>query len=68
MIFQDLTLLKFLHQEEITLFSDYVAEELRFKSISYQELFQALDRLSVKNEEHSNYLRSRYFGSVRLRI
>ena len=47
-----------IHQEELHLFSEYVAAELRFKSLSYQELFQALDILSAKDGEYSNYLRS----------
>lgn len=57
-----------MHQEEINLFSDHVAEELRFKSISYQSLFQKFGTLLAGNGEYSNYLRSRYFGGLGIRI
>ena len=50
------------HKNEINLFTDVVGEELRFKAISYQELFRALDESDRVNQDYIEYLRRRYFS------
>ena len=49
------------HQSEIQRFVQLLGSELRFKSFSYQEIFQLLDEQSVQDGDYMEYLRDRYF-------
>jgi hypothetical protein len=48
------------HRAEIEQFSQTISTEFRFRSVSYQEMFESL-LPSVKGTEYASYLRSRYF-------
>lgn len=50
------------HREEIKKFTDLIGNELRFKSMTYQDVFQTFQKnVSLLDEEYVNYLKHRYF-------
>ncbi|MGD0459900.1 MAG: hypothetical protein ABSC21_19395 [Terriglobia bacterium] len=48
------------HRAEVKKFSQTISTEIRFRSVSYQEMFESL-LPSVKGTEYTRYLRSHYF-------
>lgn len=48
------------HRAEVENFSQTISTEIRFRGVSYQEMFESL-LPSVKGTEYASYLRSRYF-------
>ena len=50
-----------LHREELIHFTDAVGPELRFKAVSYQDLFCSLEGLDSIDNDYRHYLRARYF-------
>jgi hypothetical protein len=51
------------HRAEVQRFSEAVSAEVRFRSITYQALFESL-LPSVHDTDYAAYLRSRYFRSA----
>lgn len=49
------------HSAEVDRFKSYVGDELRFKAISYQQLFQSLSTDSKLDKQYLDYLSRRYF-------
>jgi len=50
------------HRDEIKKFTDLIGNELRFKSMTYQDVFQTFQKnVSLLDEEYVNYLKHRYF-------
>lgn len=49
------------HNSEINRFKKAVGEELRFRAISYQELFSRVSKDGKTDQEYIAYMRTRYF-------
>ena len=49
------------HRREIDLFDDWVGDELRFKALTYQEVFEKLRDSGQAGSEYLDYLGTRYF-------
>ena len=52
------------HRKEITRFSDRVGDEIRFKALTYQEVYNRLRVSEQVEPEYLNYLRARYFPTL----
>lgn len=52
------------HYEEIQHFGSLVDSSLRFKAVSYQDLFSSLRNKGSVEEGYMNYMRARYFNEV----
>jgi hypothetical protein len=52
------------HRDEIERFRGHVGEELRFRALSYQDLFRRLRAAAAVDREYLEYLKARYFGDV----
>lgn len=52
------------HKKEIARFTEIVGEELRFKSLTYQELFLRLGNFHEVDLGYKNYLNKRYFEDL----
>ena len=53
-----------LHNDEVSHFGSLVGEELRFKAISYQNFFSALEQIEFADKKYLDYLRERYFNKL----
>ncbi|MEX2437879.1 MAG: hypothetical protein WD449_01350, partial [Candidatus Babeliales bacterium] len=53
-----------MHKQEIQNFKDSIEGELNFEAITYQEVFQKLEKFekSGKHSDYLKYLKNRYFG------
>ena len=49
------------HRSEVDLFSDRVGDEIRFKALTYQEVFERLRDSGQVRVEYLDYLATRYF-------
>ena len=49
------------HRREIELFDDWVGNEIRFKALTYQEVFEKLRDSGQAGSEYLDYLGTRYF-------
>ena len=50
------------HKREIQSFANRVGEEMRFKALTYQEVYAQLEASNQVDPEYSDYLRARYFS------
>jgi Restriction Endonuclease associating with ARP len=50
------------HREEIATFRDAIGNDVRFEALTYQDLFEGLEREAPEHEEYLDYLRDRYFA------
>ncbi len=53
-----------LHSDEISHFDSLVGKELRFKAMSYQNFFSALEQIELVDKDYLGYLRERYFNKL----
>ena len=49
------------HRREVDLFDESVGDEIRFKALTYQEVFEKLRDSGQAGSEHLDYLGTRYF-------
>ena len=49
------------HKSEVTCFADCVGDEIRFRALTYQEVFDKLRASDQADSEYLDYLRCRYF-------
>ena len=52
------------HRREVDLFDECVGGEIRFKALTYQEVFEKLRDSGQAGSEHLDYLGTRYFTRV----
>ena len=52
------------HRREIDFFDERVGPEVRFKSLTYQDIFEKLKDFGQANSEYLNYLETRYFARI----
>ena len=52
------------HRDDIVRFTERVGAEIRFRAISYQEIFSALITLDAVDRSYLDYLASRYFDAA----
>ena len=52
------------HKREIACFADRVGDEIRFKALTYQEVYSRLRVFEQVEPEYLNYLRARYFPTL----
>ena len=50
------------HKSELQTFNSRVGQEIRFKALTYQEVYHRLKQPDQPGPEYLDYLRSRYFG------
>ena len=50
------------HKREIQSFASYVGEEIRFKALTYQEVYHHLQESDQPDPEYLDYLCARYFS------
>ena len=50
------------HRREIQRFADHVGQEIRFKALTYQEVYHRLTDSDQCDPEYMDYLRTRYFA------
>jgi len=53
-----------IHREEIHCFGSLVDSSLRFKAVSYQELFSSISSIGSIDEGYMGYMRARYFSTT----
>ena len=51
------------HKNEVTRFADHVGSELRFKALTYQQVFHRLKVSEQVEPEYLDYIEARYFNS-----
>ena len=49
------------HRREVDLFDECVGGEIRFKALTYQEVFEKLRGSGQAGSEYLDYLETRYF-------
>ena len=49
------------HRREVDLFDECVGDEIRFKALTYQEVFEKLTEYGQAGSEYLDYLETRYF-------
>ena len=50
------------HKREIQSFANRVGEEIRFKTLTYQEVYAQLEASNQADSEYLHYLHTRYFS------
>ena len=56
------------HKKEIQTFANRVGEEIRFKALTYQEVYAQLEASNQADSEYLHYLRTRYFRELYRKI
>ena len=51
------------HRKEVACFNDRVGDEIRFKALTYQEVFHSLKVSEQADPEYLDYLEARYFSA-----
>ena len=54
------------HKVEIKTFAEYVADDARFKSMTYQALFKRIEKIEGVSQVYLDYIRSRYFSGYKV--
>jgi hypothetical protein len=52
------------HRKELKEFENYIGEEVVFREMTYQELFEAIRKSHSVGEDYVSYLAERYFSQL----